>query len=262
MQKPKTLEYKWGGTKLWIPKGSEAVLYETYLIGEYDSLTIGRSDVVLDAGAYVGDFAVKAARKAKEVIAVEPMPSSFELLRKNVEANSLKNVVLVNKALWKEARKLRLTGEGGGAHEGSEGISVDAITVDDLMDELGMRASVVKMDVEGAERYALRGEYLKDVREIPAELHGENVREIPPYLEHMGFEVREMGIGRSAVRAAKNALLHVPSLLDAERKSSGFALKNALRLALERKNMEVFSRGSDLKLVYARKPTGSSVTGK
>ncbi|WOE50953.1 hypothetical protein [Sulfuracidifex metallicus] len=38
-------------------------------------------------------------RKAKEVVAVEPLPWAFKLLKENVEINNLKNVVLVNKAL-------------------------------------------------------------------------------------------------------------------------------------------------------------------
>lgn len=52
------------------------------------------------AGAFVDDFTVKVARKAREVIAVEPLPWAFQILNVNVEENQLKNVVLVNKAIY------------------------------------------------------------------------------------------------------------------------------------------------------------------
>jgi FkbM family methyltransferase len=254
VQKPETPQkYHWGQLTLYIPRGQEAVLYETYLGGEYDSLKIRPSDVVLDAGAYVGDFTVKAAKKAREVIAVEPIPRNFELLKKNVEANSLKNVTIVNKALWKEAGMLKLADEGGESHTASEGVVVEAVTVDDMLAELGRSVSVVKMDIEGAEKYALKGKYINDVREIAMELHDENVKEIPPYLEQLGFKLDYFGISQLAIRTAKNALLHMPSLLDAEIKSSWFASRNALRLIKQHKKLMILSPHSQIRLVYARK---------
>ena len=57
----------------------------------------GPNDVVIDAGAYVGDFTVKAAERARLVIAVEPDPGSVEPLRRNVRG--LGNVVVVEAAL-------------------------------------------------------------------------------------------------------------------------------------------------------------------
>jgi len=43
-----------------------------------------KTDVVLDAWAFVGDYTVRAARKAKEVVAVEPLPWAFKILKENV----------------------------------------------------------------------------------------------------------------------------------------------------------------------------------
>ncbi|MFQ1020785.1 FkbM family methyltransferase [Tardisphaera saccharovorans] len=254
MQKPETPQkYHWGQLTLYIPRGGELMLYERYLAGEYDSLKIRPSDVVLDAGAYVGDFTVKAAKKAREVIAVEPIPRNFELLKKNVEANGLKNVTLVNKALWKEPGMLKLADEGFASHIASEGVVVEAVTVDDMLAELGRSVSVVKMDIEGAEKYALKGKYINHVREIAMELHGENAKEIPPYLEQLGFKVEYFGNNQLAMRTAKNALLHMPSLLDAETKSSWFALRNALRFISLHGKLLIFSPDSPLRVVYARK---------
>ena len=92
--------FRYGGLRIEIPKGNEYVYYSTFILGEYDFLRFKKEDTVLDAGAFVGDFTVKIARKVKEVVAVEPLPWAFEIMKRNVEVNELKNVTLVNKALY------------------------------------------------------------------------------------------------------------------------------------------------------------------
>lgn len=43
--------------------------------------------VVVDVGAYIGTYAVRACRSAEKVVAVEPLPHNFVVLEKNVELN-------------------------------------------------------------------------------------------------------------------------------------------------------------------------------
>jgi len=64
--------FTFGDVKLLVTQGSEFILYATYVVGEYDFLNI--SSQVLDAG-YRG--LGKAVKKAKSVIAVEPVPFSI-----------------------------------------------------------------------------------------------------------------------------------------------------------------------------------------
>ena len=47
-----------------IPKGYEFVYYATFIAGEWDFLNVKNTDVVLDAGAFVGDYTLKVARKS------------------------------------------------------------------------------------------------------------------------------------------------------------------------------------------------------
>ncbi|WP_229572641.1 FkbM family methyltransferase [Saccharolobus caldissimus] len=90
------------------------------MAGEWDFLKVKKEDIVLDAGAFIGDFTLKIARKAKEVVAVEPLPWAFQLLKKNVEMNELKNVVPVNKALYDvEGVKVKISDEGTGSKIGN-----------------------------------------------------------------------------------------------------------------------------------------------
>src|SRR5437016_1108249 len=54
-----------------------------------------KKEIVVDAGANIGCFTIRAARlvgKAGRVIALEPSSTNYELLRSNVEANRLANV--------------------------------------------------------------------------------------------------------------------------------------------------------------------------
>ncbi|WP_286188803.1 FkbM family methyltransferase [Sulfolobus sp. S-194] len=182
--------FTYGKTKICIPPGYEYVYYATFIAGEWDFLKVKREDVILDAGAFVGDFTVKVAKKAKEVVAVEPLPWAFQLLKKNVEMNGLKNVVLVNKALYDvEGVKVKISDEGTGSKIGEEGIEAETTTIESLG-----KFSVVKMDIEGAEgKLFKRREWLGSIKQIAIELHGkENIERIPTVLKEEGFNLRFM----------------------------------------------------------------------
>jgi len=96
-------EFRWGRIQLEVPEDGFFVPYATFVADEYYFLDVGPNDVVIDAGAYGGDFPGKAAERARLVIAVEPDPGSVELLRRNVRG--LGNVIVEEAAL----------GEGPGA---------------------------------------------------------------------------------------------------------------------------------------------------
>ncbi|WP_225968872.1 FkbM family methyltransferase [Saccharolobus islandicus] len=151
--------FTYGKTRIEVPPGYEFVYYATFIAGEWDFLKVRKSDMVLDAGAFIGDFTVKVAKKAKEVVAVEPLPWAFQLLKKNVEMNELKNVVLVNKALYDvDGVKVKISDEGTAS---KIGIEVETTTVESLG-----KFSVVKMDIEGAEgKLFERREWLSYVKQ-------------------------------------------------------------------------------------------------
>jgi FkbM family methyltransferase len=131
-------------------------------------------DVVLDVGANMGMFTTRVAKMIGEsglVIAVEPDRRNVELLKRNIEANRLSNVVIVPKGAWnsKGAMKLNL-------FSGSTGLSsfynnffkalgrlLDVVEVkvdalDGILYDLDVsHADFVKMDIEGAEVEALKG---------------------------------------------------------------------------------------------------------
>ncbi len=60
--------------------------------------------LIVDAGAHVGLYSIKHASIAQKVIAIEPIPFNYKLLRININLNKLSNVYPSNVALWRERR--------------------------------------------------------------------------------------------------------------------------------------------------------------
>ena len=56
------------------------------------------NSVAVDVGANIGYYTLQMALRAKKVYAIEPDKDCFEILKKNIKENKLKNVVLINKA--------------------------------------------------------------------------------------------------------------------------------------------------------------------
>ena len=129
-------------------------------------------DVVVDLGANIGVFTVKAAKAVGprgKVIAIESEDSALALLRENIEANKLENVIVVPKRIWSSKGKLKLQlSKTTQSHSFCQGddrgeitdqfITVDVDTLDSVMNELNIeKVDFVKMNIEGAETEALVG---------------------------------------------------------------------------------------------------------
>jgi FkbM family methyltransferase len=129
---------------------------------------VRKGDTVLDIGANIGYYTLILARQighSGRVFAFEPDPENFALLKKNVAANGYNNVILVNAALsdHRGTLKLYLCEENRGdlriysSGDDRRAIEVPAITADDYLAEHSAEATLVKMDVQGAEGRVLRG---------------------------------------------------------------------------------------------------------
>ena len=62
------MRFTYGRLRLEVPEGYSYVYYATFIAGEYDFLKV-KNDVFLGAGAFIGGYTVKVARKVKEVVA-------------------------------------------------------------------------------------------------------------------------------------------------------------------------------------------------
>lgn len=132
---------------------------------------IKNGDTVLDVGAYTGFWTLKAAKIVGEdghVIAIEAERENLKLLEKNIQANSLKNVTIVPKGVWKEEGKqtLYLTDRqantliegGGGIIQPKRTMSIEVDTLDNILRDLGIvNVDFISIEINGAEIEALEG---------------------------------------------------------------------------------------------------------
>ena len=123
---------------------------------------------VVDVGANIGYNAIHAARLAGRrgrVFAVEPTPDNLDVLRRNLEAARLANVIVTPVAAGRAAgvRKLFVRGPRSAVNSlfaescyatVTDVLQVPVMPLDELVDGT---ADVVKIDVEGAELDVLEG---------------------------------------------------------------------------------------------------------
>jgi len=171
------------GLKIWGDLGdyavSRAVMFGTYEPSEtkYFKNLIPQLDdgIIIDVGANIGWFTILFAQSSRDVIAIEPRPNNFYYLQKNIETNQLLNVELINSAVSDiEGRGivfvLPSAGNSGGTHFRSnpstlftneliqKGYEINHVPIR-LIDEIvaSRKVALIKIDIEGAEPYALKG---------------------------------------------------------------------------------------------------------
>lgn len=169
---------------------------------------IEEEDCVIDIGAHVGFFALKAASLAKrgKVYAFEPCSQHFNRLVSNVRSNGLSNVEVSREAVWKECRKVEfryaLTDLEPSLTSlcdlgGSERETVSAVTLDRIFERHRLEhCDLLKIDAEGAEYeilFSVTAPLLRVIRRIALEWHrfdsNHKPAELAHYLLSRGFEV-------------------------------------------------------------------------
>lgn len=135
--------------------------------------------VVLDCGAYIGFFTLLFAKlvgRNGKVFAFDPDPETRVALQKNIDLNRFNDRVTISEyalsdrtgevTFIAEGKSVsRLTGLGRREDKGPV-IRVQSITLDEFCEKHGVRADLIKMDIEGAEGIALEG-----ARKTLAEVH-------------------------------------------------------------------------------------------
>jgi FkbM family methyltransferase len=189
-QKLDIQQFSTGARDFWIKRqgnskdGKELL---TYLLSEHAWMAesngqnhVKPGDIVFDCGAHVGVFTDMALRRgASKVVAIEPDPVNLECLRRNFRQEiSDGRVFVVPKGVWSREQMITLyesdansgsnTMIGARSDEHAGKVEVAVTTLDTIVAELHLpRVDFIKMDIEGAEREALRGASATLTRDFP-----------------------------------------------------------------------------------------------
>jgi FkbM family methyltransferase len=203
----------------------EWIQQHVYFLGTWDEPAsnflrkhLKEGDFFFDIGANIGCFTLLASKLVGEkgrVVAFEPVQEIFERLRNNVEMNKLSNVILNAKAVYESNASLELIlsdrsnlGMSSIFHHDTEDgrvERVEAVSLDSYVSISGLkRVDMIKIDVEGAELFVLRGmkEVLRNYRPVVImEISDEVIKssqigaeELIDIMRNVGYEVK--GIDR------------------------------------------------------------------
>lgn len=160
--------YPWiRGTKFLAWKGLTGITGNIYCkLHEFEDMSfvlhyLREGDLFVDVGANVGSYSILAASVQANVYSIEPVPHTFEILRKNVCINTFQaKIQLFNLGVGKEQGTLYFTDNLDTVnHVVKQGIKnavpVGATTLDILC--LNGVPDLIKIDVEGFEGVVLEG---------------------------------------------------------------------------------------------------------
>ena len=214
LRSSKKLIFLRDGTKLFIRPESDLVSQDSGVVSNvfcddvYD-LSGVEGGVVVDVGAHIGSFTVKASRVASKVICFEPCIDSFGLLLNNIDLNGCVNVSAHNLAVTKDGRRVHLEESARSVCNNIYG--VDGILTNSVVLSRVFRVSLLKIDCEGAEFEILYGcdkAFFDKVDRIVLEHHlvkGESPFVLSRFLMSFGFEVDiGFGAGNNFMYATKN----------------------------------------------------------
>ena len=148
----------------------------------FDALRVDDVDppVIVDAAAYTGLSTLYLSYRFPdaEIVAIEPSPSNFSLLREHV--GHIDRITCVNKALWGEQTTVTVSDRGVGEwvysvhHDDQKGVVVETVTMKDVLAMVDThRIGLFKVDIEGSEKhvFANESEWLASVERIIIETH-------------------------------------------------------------------------------------------
>ena len=163
------LNFNGNKIKIYLERPTDiSSFYQVFVEKSYPFLMskINKGDIVIDAGANIGMFSIMASilvGKTGKVIAIEPDPENLKILKRNLELNNISNIIIVDKALYsKSGERLNFYQDGvmsrillSDNSEPGNHIEVETITLDDIISNINLHPKVLKMDIEGAEKFAL-----------------------------------------------------------------------------------------------------------
>jgi FkbM family methyltransferase len=154
-----------GERQFWLPGNlgrRNIITFGEQAAGNYwhPSVHINRGDIVLDVGADYGSVTWQALRSgAQKVIAIEIAPQKWPCLKRTFAKEIADGrVAVVEVGVWDRDGVLELDDDSVVLQRGARKQTVRVTTIDQIVSGLHIpRVDFISMDIEGAEKAALRG---------------------------------------------------------------------------------------------------------
>ena len=187
---------------------NSAIQLRAHMIGTYEypaskilQKELKDARLFIDVGAHVGYYTLLASKIAKEVIALEPDPFNYKILRINLRINGISNAYALNIAasnytgtgIFASIKNIgKLLAQKSNLDNNINKIKIRVVKIDDLLLKIGKHPDVIKIDVEGSEMQVLEGlqETLrKGVKCLMIEVHSEeNKAKAISFIKSLGYK--------------------------------------------------------------------------
>jgi len=120
-------------------------------------------DCVVDVGANIGVISLSssiAAGTAGNITAIEAHPRVYKYLCGNIKLNNCRNIVAINAAVGNSVGSLKISdsrADNENFVNSHSGVEINIKTLDSLFAPTDKRIALLKIDVEGYEKYVLQG---------------------------------------------------------------------------------------------------------
>jgi FkbM family methyltransferase len=165
--------------------------------GTYENLPL-KNKTIIDIGACTGDTSIYFALKgAKKIIAVEPFPNNFEILKKNIKENNLnESIIPILSACGYSKKEILIDpnlddGMRSILHEFPDGMKISTISLKDIIKDFDVNDAILKLDCEGCEYETIlnsSSEILQKFTDIQIEYHN-GYKDLEKKLSSVNFEV-------------------------------------------------------------------------
>ncbi|NWF86966.1 FkbM family methyltransferase [Candidatus Bathyarchaeota archaeon] len=198
------------GFKVFARGGTEDLYYASpkreRIVTNFVRANLKKGDIFVDVGANIGYYALLGSLlvgATGTVIAVEPVPETVKVLRLNLKLNNARNIKVIDKAAWNKKEKLLIEmpqgffGLASGVINYTEAKSmfqVAGVPMDEVLEPYSL-VKIIKIDVEGAELYVLRGlrKTLPKTANVVLEASTEREK-IVEMLTSFGFTCQRVGV--------------------------------------------------------------------
>lgn len=149
---------------------------DIFLQGIYDFSTEAQAPLIIDGGAHIGLFSLRAAQlyPNAKILAFEPDPEALALLNLNLQGNGLSHVQVIPAGLHDKDGLLSFSSRGDDGNTLHSADTNTSVQVTRLSRHLRHPVDFLKLNIEGSEWPVLAecGSLLKNVQQLTLEYHG------------------------------------------------------------------------------------------